>query len=95
MYDFAEVKRVCQESTLIGMKTIYEAGPGKPFRFLYVSGMAAERDQTKKPRLMAEYSLLRVGLSFSFSAVCPSFSRFLFPPRSIPRCRLTWVLSKG
>lgn len=31
-----------------------------PFRFMYMSGAAAERDQTKKPSLMPEYGLLRV-----------------------------------
>ncbi|KAH8678206.1 hypothetical protein BX600DRAFT_451685 [Xylariales sp. PMI_506] len=58
-YQFSEVKRVCQESTILGLKAMQEAEPGKPFRFLYVSGVAAERDQTKKPMLMGEYSLMR------------------------------------
>lgn len=31
-----------------------------PFRFLYMSGMAAERDQAKKPDWMPEYALMRV-----------------------------------
>ncbi|KAI0009212.1 NAD(P)-binding protein [Xylariaceae sp. FL0662B] len=43
-----------------GMNAIYEAGPAKPFRFLYASGETAERDQTKKPSLMAKYTLMRV-----------------------------------
>lgn len=37
-----------------------QAGPAKPFRFLYMSGAGAERDQSKKPKVMPEYSLLRV-----------------------------------
>jgi len=38
-----------------------QAGPAKPFRFLYMSGSHAERDQTKRPFLMTEYALMRVG----------------------------------
>lgn len=36
--DFIEVKRVCQDCTFAGFKAIYEAGPARPFRFLYFSG---------------------------------------------------------
>ena len=39
-------------------------GPKKPIRFLYYSGVAAERDQTKTPMLMAQYALVRVCLPF-------------------------------
>lgn len=31
-----------------------------PFRFLYMSGAAAERDQAKKPDWMPEYAWMRV-----------------------------------
>ncbi|RYP16372.1 hypothetical protein DL765_005152 [Monosporascus sp. GIB2] len=58
-YDWEVVKRVCHTSTLAGLAAMYEAGPAKPFRFLYMSGSAAERDQTKKPRFMPQYLLLR------------------------------------
>jgi hypothetical protein len=34
--------------------------PGEPFRFLYMSGIAAERDQTKTPFFMPPYTLMRV-----------------------------------
>ncbi|KAI0900667.1 NAD(P)-binding protein [Annulohypoxylon nitens] len=49
MYDFEEVKRICQTCTLSGFNAIYESGVSKPFRFLYTSGAATERDQTKTP----------------------------------------------
>ncbi|KAH6656867.1 hypothetical protein BKA67DRAFT_532110 [Truncatella angustata] len=58
-YPWDEVKRVCQHSTIAGMRAIHEAGPNKPFRFLYVSGVTAERDQTKKPGWLPEYTLMR------------------------------------
>ncbi|KAI0116494.1 NAD(P)-binding protein [Nemania sp. FL0031] len=59
MYDFKEVKRVCQTSTIAGLRAMHEAGPATPFRFLYMSGAAAERDQEKTPWYMPEYSLMR------------------------------------
>ena len=31
-----------------------------PFRFLYISGTASERDQTKTPSFMPQYTLMRV-----------------------------------
>ncbi|KAI1178856.1 NAD(P)-binding protein [Nemania sp. FL0916] len=58
-YEFDEVKRVCQTSTLEGMRAIHGAGPVSPFRFLYMSGIAAERDQTKTPKRLAQYCLMR------------------------------------
>ncbi|CAM1510689.1 Fc.00g010240.m01.CDS01 [Cosmosporella sp. VM-42] len=57
--EFEEVKRICQVSTLTGLKAMHEAGPSRPFRFVYMSGIAAERDQTKTPEFMPEYSLMR------------------------------------
>ncbi|KAI8949338.1 NAD(P)-binding protein [Xylaria longipes] len=58
-YDFEEVKRICQTSAIAGLRSMHEAGIATPFRFLYMSGAAAERDQTKTPKIMAEYSLMR------------------------------------
>jgi hypothetical protein len=61
--DFEKVRRICQDYTLIGLKAMVEVRDStatKPFRFLYMSGVAAERDQTKVPRFMAQYSLMRV-----------------------------------
>jgi hypothetical protein len=57
---FDEVKRICQTSTLAGLRAMHEAGLGKPFRFMYMSGFATERDMTKKPAWMPEYTLMRV-----------------------------------
>ncbi|KAJ7743545.1 putative nucleoside-diphosphate-sugar epimerase [Mycena olivaceomarginata] len=56
---FEEVTRVCQTSTLAALEALHEAGVGRPFRFLYMSGTAAERDQSKTPSWMPEYSLMR------------------------------------
>ena len=39
---------------------MYEAGPAKPFRFMYMSGTTCERDQTKNPGFMGRYMLMRV-----------------------------------
>ncbi|KAI0965511.1 NAD(P)-binding protein [Xylaria arbuscula] len=58
-YDFAEVKRVCQTSTLNGLRAMHGAGPSIPFRFVYMSGAATERDQTKTPKFKPEYSKMR------------------------------------
>ncbi|KAI1412345.1 putative nucleoside-diphosphate-sugar epimerase [Hypoxylon sp. FL1857] len=58
-YEFAEVKRVCQTSTISALKAMHESGVSQPFRFLYVSGALAERDQTKTPKFRPEYSLMR------------------------------------
>jgi len=59
--EFEKVRRVCQDYTLIGLKTIVEERKSSttPFRFLYMSGVAAERDPTKTPTFMAQYSLMR------------------------------------
>ncbi|KAJ6512995.1 hypothetical protein C8R45DRAFT_1049963 [Mycena sanguinolenta] len=55
-----EVKRVCHTSTLLGLRALHDAGFRHPFRFIYMSGFAAERDQSKTlPADMAEYSHMR------------------------------------
>jgi len=43
-----------------------------PFRFMYMSGSAAERDQKKTPSLMPEYCLMRVSTAY---APCVQFWR--------------------
>jgi hypothetical protein len=63
MYEFDEVRRICQTCTLVGLQTMYDAKPAKPFRFIYLSGVAAERDQTKTPSFKPEYSKMRVSVS--------------------------------
>jgi hypothetical protein len=57
---FDEVTRVCQTCTLAGLRAMVESSPAKPFRFLYMSGFSAERDQTKTPAILAAYCLMRV-----------------------------------
>ncbi len=56
----ADVKRVCHDYTMAGLRAIYEAGPARPFRFLYMSGSNAVRDPAKKPWLLGDYSVMRV-----------------------------------
>ncbi|KAF7563554.1 hypothetical protein G7046_g565 [Stylonectria norvegica] len=58
-FAFSEVKRICQDSTIAGFKAIHASGTSRPFRFIYMSGIGAERDQTKTPDWMPEYSLMR------------------------------------
>ncbi|MCJ1399425.1 hypothetical protein MMC11_002627 [Xylographa trunciseda] len=63
--DFEEIRRVCYEYTLAGLQAMFKAhndGESKgrsPFHFLYMSGAGAERDQSKTPRFMAQYDLMR------------------------------------
>ena len=65
---FDEVRRVCLDYTVAGLQAIFQAQDegrthdSKPLRFLYMSGSAAERDQSKRPTMMAEYCLMRVSL---------------------------------
>ncbi|KAJ7261741.1 putative nucleoside-diphosphate-sugar epimerase [Mycena haematopus] len=56
---FDEVTRICQTSTLVGLSALHDAGLSRPFRFVYMSGAGTERDQSKKPSWMPEYSLMR------------------------------------
>ncbi|KAF8206153.1 hypothetical protein K438DRAFT_1816669 [Mycena galopus ATCC 62051] len=56
---FDEVTRVCQGFTLAGLSALRDAGVGRPFRYIYMSGSSGERDQSKKPYVLAEYSLMR------------------------------------
>jgi nucleoside-diphosphate-sugar epimerase len=58
-YSFDEVTRISQTSAVVGINAIYEAGPARPFRFLYMSGDSAERDQSKKPLVLGQYLLMR------------------------------------
>lgn len=62
---FAAVKKICQDDALAGLDVLSTAsalpsdGNEKPFRFIYMSGVAAERDQSKKPWFKPEYTLMR------------------------------------
>ena len=62
--EFDDVRRVCQEYTLVGLRAMFEAHGegGAPFRFMYVSGTASERDQSKTPSWMPQYCLMRVSI---------------------------------
>lgn len=52
-----------------GLEAIVEArgasadNKSSPLRFLYMSGVAAERDQTKNPTFMPQYCLMRVSFA--------------------------------
>lgn len=58
--DFAEVKRVCQDCTIAGLEAMREAGPSKPFRFVYLSGDGTPRDMTKQPLVLGQFLCMRV-----------------------------------
>lgn len=57
-----EVVRVNQEYTLAGLEAITDARGTRSsvFRFMYMSGDGAPRDQSKKPAYMGDYLLMRV-----------------------------------
>lgn len=57
--DFAEVTKICSDYTTNGLDNM-TAVTKDPFRFVYISGVAAERDQTKSLALFADYRLMRV-----------------------------------
>lgn len=61
-YDFAEVKRVCQDCTIAGLEALREANrsTSKPVKFVYLSGHGISQDLTTKPMLLGEYRLMRV-----------------------------------
>ncbi|KAF4626949.1 hypothetical protein G7Y89_g11207 [Cudoniella acicularis] len=57
---FEETRKICQDYAAYGIETMAPlASTTKPFRFIYVSGVNAERDQAKKPWILGEYSLMR------------------------------------
>lgn len=56
---FDQVRKICYDNMVTGMETISPIA-SRPFRFIYVSGSNAERDQTKKPWILGDYSLMRV-----------------------------------
>ncbi|KAF8311141.1 hypothetical protein DL93DRAFT_2169193 [Clavulina sp. PMI_390] len=58
-YKWSEVVRVCQTAPLVGLQAMTEAEPSTPFRYLFMSGYGAERDQSKPPPRMAQYLLMR------------------------------------
>lgn len=60
-----DVRKICIDYTLKGMDTIAQLPRDsaiKPLRFIYTSGAKAERDQSQKPWILGDYSLMRVSL---------------------------------
>ncbi|OAR02377.1 hypothetical protein LLEC1_02596 [Akanthomyces lecanii] len=60
--DFEVVKKVCVDYVMKGFDTLKQLPRpegGKPLRFVYASGAKAERDQTKKPMILGDYTLMR------------------------------------
>ncbi|KAH6649263.1 hypothetical protein F5144DRAFT_2248 [Chaetomium tenue] len=54
--------KVCRDFAIRGVETMAQlprSGGKNPFRFIYVSGNNAERDQTKRPMILGDYCLLR------------------------------------
>ncbi|KAK3325133.1 hypothetical protein B0H66DRAFT_599319 [Apodospora peruviana] len=58
-YAWDEVCTICRDYAVTGIEAISQISHSKPFRFLYISGSNAERDQTKRPWLLADYCLMR------------------------------------
>lgn len=62
---------MCQENTLAGLQAMFKANSeggsrgAPPFRFMYMSGTATERDQNKTPSWMPQYSLMRVSTDYA------------------------------
>ncbi|KAJ0146661.1 Uncharacterized protein HZ326_10666 [Fusarium oxysporum f. sp. albedinis] len=57
--DSEQARKICLDDTLAGLETMVKSSVKKPFRFVYMSGADAERDQTKTPPLLPEYFLMR------------------------------------
>ncbi|KAM7201760.1 hypothetical protein V8F20_004721 [Naviculisporaceae sp. PSN 640] len=52
--------KACRDYATYALRTMSElSDKAKPFRFLYMSGVNAERDQSKKPFMLGDYCLLR------------------------------------
>lgn len=61
------MKKICVDYVMSGFNTLKQlphGDSGKPLRFVYASGAKAERDQTKKPMILGDYTLMRVCNTF-------------------------------
>ncbi|KAK8036334.1 hypothetical protein PG993_008948 [Apiospora rasikravindrae] len=60
-FDFAEVKRICQDCAVAGLKAVSEANiaSGKPVAFIYMSAEGTPEDLTKKPFFLGDYLIMR------------------------------------
>lgn len=79
-----EVRRICLDYTMTGLESISQLprdSASKPLRFIYTSGAKSERDQSKKPWLLGDYSLMRVSYS---SPILPT--PILFPIAVLNTC---------
>lgn len=71
MPDDDTAKKVSIEYTLAAAKAFTPtSAPEKKFRFIYLSGAASERDQTKPLWFMQEYRRTRVRLIISLDLKC-------------------------
>jgi hypothetical protein len=74
-YPIEVVKKICHDYTMIGLETMLalrrNQDSNRSFRFLYMSGWAAERDPAKRGRIMREYGAIRVRLHHSIGRFCP------------------------
>jgi hypothetical protein len=61
-FDFAEVKRVCQDCTVAGLKAVSEANSTspKPTTFVYMSAEGTPQDLSDKPFVLGDYQIMRV-----------------------------------
>ncbi|ATY62072.1 NAD(P)-binding domain [Cordyceps militaris] len=62
--DWEVVQKVCVDYVMEGFRVLQQlprpqGGGKKPLRFVYASGAKAERDQTKKPWILGDYTLMR------------------------------------
>ncbi|KAK8115248.1 hypothetical protein PG999_007317, partial [Apiospora kogelbergensis] len=62
-FDFAEVKRVCQDCTVAGLRAVLEANANatlaNPTKFIYMSAEGTPEDLTKKTLVFGDYNLMR------------------------------------
>ena len=57
--DFADVTTICHDYTVNGIENMLMHA-GKPFRFIYTSGVLIERDQSKALTILGDYRHMRV-----------------------------------
>jgi hypothetical protein len=61
-----ETRKICLDYLVTGLETISKVPrpDGKALRFIYMSGAKVARDQSKRPWVLADYSLLRVSFPY-------------------------------
>jgi hypothetical protein len=58
-----KVRKIYIDDTLVGLERMVKFSIEKPFRFVYMSGADAERDQTKTSPFLPDYFLMRVSFT--------------------------------